>query len=132
MIFTLLSLGSKSINTPDTSGCTPLQSSLIFSGTKTTKLLIQHGASLDVLIDESITNIFEADFSVTNLKILKLVGVEYPMLPAIFGFAAPDITKYILSPVVEDDAAKQRYEIYFQRSLARRLLFEAKCRRNRE
>lgn len=72
MIFTLLSLGSKSINTPDTSGCTPLQSSLIFSGTKTTKLLIQHGASLDVLIDESITNIFEADFSVTNLKNLEV------------------------------------------------------------
>lgn len=130
MITTFLLLGSNAINTPDDFGYTPLQSALAIVSAETTKLLVQHGASLDVKIDEAIVNTYHDEVDENSLKVLKLVGVDCSSLSTKRDSITTENVEYLLAPIVEEDAAKVRYEIYFQRSLSHRLLFLEKRQRN--
>ena len=123
----LLRLGSKAIDTPNDLGHTPMHIMISYGHNYAIKILVQYRNTILYTLNNDRLSLMRTAVDSKQLqcvRTLKLLGDDCSSL---VGVTIPDtLVDEVRTLVDEDEAAKLRYTVYFQRSLSLRLLFLAK------
>lgn len=124
----LVRLGSKAINTPDNYGCTPMRMVVFLNrNASAIETFLRLGCNtIDTPNKRGLTLICDVARSgdAKSVIILKMLGAN--CFNPSFNILSVKMTKLLNTQVDENNSATLRYNVYFRRSLASRLLFTTK------
>ena len=120
VIETLVRFGSTAIDTPNNDGWTPMHAAACTGHVPVIETLVRLGSqAIDTPDKYGWTPMFAATRcnNVKSFKTLKLLGAKGTL-----SWKNDKISKLSNTPIDENESAELRYRVYFQRSLAARLL----------